>query len=93
MADKELFLPGRILATPGAIGALEASGQTLFEFLDRHIHGDWGELSEHDVKENQLSLEHGFRLLSCYPLKNGQKLWIITEHDRSSTTALLPDEY
>ena len=49
--------------------------------------------SEEDRKENEFSLVHGFRLLSSYKLRNGTKLWIITEADRSSTTLLLPDEY
>ncbi len=44
-------------------------------------------------RENELSLVHGFRLLSAYPLRTGEKIWIITEADRSVTTLLLPDEY
>ncbi len=58
---------------------------------------DWGELSEDDIAENELSLEKGFRkgfrLLSNYRTGKGQQLWIITEADRSSTTILLPSEY
>jgi hypothetical protein len=54
---------------------------------------DWGDLSDEDVRENELSLKEGFRLLSTYRTAKGQKLWIITEADRSSTTILLPDEY
>jgi hypothetical protein len=54
---------------------------------------DWGELSDEDVRENGLSLKEGFRLLSAYRTAKGQKLWIITEADRSATTILLPSEY
>ena len=54
---------------------------------------DWGELSEDDVRENELSLQQGFRLLSNYRTAKGQQLWIITEADRSATTVLLPAEY
>jgi hypothetical protein len=46
-----------------------------------------------DRKENDFSLEHGFRLLSAYRTHAGDKLWIITESDRSVTTLLLPEEY
>jgi hypothetical protein len=35
----------------------------------------------------------GQRVLSSYPLPTGQKIWIITEWDRSATTVLLPDDY
>src|ERR1039457_1141906 len=38
------FALGRIVATPGALGALEEAGQTPIEFLARHALGDWGEL-------------------------------------------------
>jgi hypothetical protein len=55
--------------------------------------GDWGDLSEEDRKENEFFLVHRFRLLSSYRLRNGVKVWVITEADRSSTTLLLPDEY
>ena len=87
------FPLGQIVATPGALAALEKSSEEPGTFLTRHACGDWGDLSEEDRKENEFSLAHGFRLLSSYKLRNGTKLWIITEADRSSTTLLLPNEY
>jgi len=87
------FELGRTFITPGALEALEEAGQSPAEFLGRHQAGDWGELSEEDRKENELSLEHGFRLLSAYRTVKGVKLWVITERDRSATTILLPSEY
>jgi hypothetical protein len=87
------FQPGQIMATPGALEAFEASGESLLAFLERHLAGDWGELSPEDIRENELSLQHGWRLLSAYTLKNGTKIWIITEATRESTTILLPSEY
>jgi hypothetical protein len=53
----------------------------------------WGELDSHDVRENEISLQSGFRLLSSYTTAAGDRLWIITEADRSATTLLLPEEY
>jgi hypothetical protein len=87
------FHPGQIMATPGALEAFEASGESPLAFLQRHLAGDWGELSPEDICENELSLQHGWRLLSAYTLKNGTKIWIITEATRESTTILLPSEY
>lgn len=87
------FSLGVIVATPGALRALEISGEEPFSFLYRHASGDWGELDEEDQRENELSLREGFRLVSSYRLRNGGKLWIITEADRSVTTLLLPEEY
>lgn len=88
------FALGRIVATPGAIDALEAAGTTPWGFLRRHQIGDWGELSEDDRRENERSLVEGARLLSAYRLpRTNRKLWVITEADRSATTLLLPEEY
>ena len=87
------FSLGQTFITPGAQEALQIAGQTELEFLRRHMSGDWGELSEDDVQENELSIKNGFRILSSYRTAKGQRLWLITEADRSSTTLLLPSEY
>ena len=84
---------GQTFITPGAEEALQIAGQTAIEFLRRHMSCDWGELSDDDFQENELSLKEGFRLLSNYRTAKGQQLWIITEADRSATTILLPSEY
>jgi len=87
------FALGQTFITPGAEEALQIAGQTATEFLRRHMSGDWGELSDEDVRENEFSLKEDLRLLSAYQTGKGQKLWIITEADRSATTILLPSEY
>jgi pilus assembly protein CpaF len=63
---KPLFDLGQLVATPGALAAFEKSVQSPMEFLTRHVMGDWGAIPEEDRKENQFSLEKGFRLLSSY---------------------------
>ena len=45
--------------------ALEEAGQGAIEFLGRHAVGDWGEVDAEDAKENDLSLQEGFRILSA----------------------------
>jgi hypothetical protein len=87
------FPLGRVGATPGALRALERAEQLPAEFLDRHVNGDWGDVPEEDKQENEFSVEHGFRILSAYTTSAGEKIWIITEADRSYTTILLPSEY
>jgi hypothetical protein len=84
---------GQIVATPGALAALDEASQNPNEFLERHQSGDWGEVPAEDWEENELSVKEGFRVLSSYTLSTGKKLWIITEADRSATTLLLPEEY
>ena len=90
---KPLFTLGQLVATPGALKAIEASGDSLSSYISRHQSGDCGEVDAHDRKENELSLEQGFRLMSVYSLSTGVKIWVITEADRSSTCVLLPEEY
>jgi hypothetical protein len=65
------FPPGRIVATPGALAALEEVGERPGIFLKRLLTGDWGEVDDHDRRENELSVVQGFRLLSAYTLSNG----------------------
>lgn len=79
------FELGCVVATPGAIDALEASRQQPHEFLRRHRSGDWGEVDDHDCRENELALKHDLRILSAYRTTRGTRLWLITEADRSST--------
>jgi hypothetical protein len=50
---KPLFNLGQLVATPGALAALEKSGQSPMDFFSRHVRGDWGDLCEDDCKENQ----------------------------------------
>jgi hypothetical protein len=89
-----LFPAGQIVATPGAIALLEQANKAPLEFVSRHLRGDWGDdLCQDDKTENELSLKQGFRLLSSYKVTESEKLWIITEADRSVTTLLLPSEY
>ena len=82
-----------MVATPGALESLKVAEQDPLELISRHNTGDWGDLVEEDKKENELSVEKGFRILSAYILSNEVKIWIITEADRSATTLLLPSEY
>lgn len=85
-----IFPLGKIVATPAALVTFDMA--TLDRMLQRHCTGDWGDVCEEDRALNDEALAEGSRLLSAYTV-NGEKLWIITEADRSVTTFLLPDEY
>jgi len=94
---RPLFGLGRIVATPGALASI--SEPRLRQCLHLHQYGDWGTVSPEDARENDLSVSKGFRILSCYaidpatPAVDCNRLWILTEADRSVTTVLLPNEY
>jgi len=84
---------GQLVATPGAIAALTAAGMSVFILLNRHARWDWGDLSPEDLALNNLAAITSQRVQSSYLLGNRQKVWIITEWDRSVTTVLLPEDY
>lgn len=85
------FHLGRIVATPNALNHV-SNDEILFS-LGRHSQGDWGALDPEDKQANDRALLEETRLLSAYSTKSGIRFWIITEHDRSITTILLPEDY
>ena len=94
IASKPVHLAlGQIRLTRGAAAALAQSGESAASFLLRHARGDWGEISVLDAVENERALEHGLRVMSVYRTRADERIWIITEADRSSTCLLLPEEY
>ena len=90
---KPRFLMGRVVATPGALAALELANQSADEFLHRHQGGDWGDVDESDRQFNEIAIEEGNRILSAYVLRTGDRIWIVTESDCRSTCVLLPSDY
>ena len=95
---KAKFHPGQIVATPGALEALQDAGQTPHEFLVRHLSGDWGDLDQEDRSLNDAAVIDGSRILSAYTTRKGERLWIITEaaDDQgiaSQQRSLKPEEY
>lgn len=93
------FSLGALVATPGALEALARNGTSGLEYLQKHARGEWGEVCDEDRAANAAALQSGARLLSAYALRDGTRLWIITdaeidaEHNRQATTILLPEEY
>lgn len=92
------FQLAKTLITPNAQERIAATGESPWAFVDRHVRGDWGVVDAEDAALNDESLKDGSRLLSAYLLKDGTKIWIITEAEddngkREATTILLPEEY
>ena len=90
-----LFPIGQLVATSGIDNKMDEDEEFkkfVFQSLKKHVQGDWGELCQEDMEQNILALKEKNRLLSVYE-KEGTKIWIITEWDRSATTILFPDEY
>jgi hypothetical protein len=65
--------------------------------LKRHSRCDWGDLCEYDNAVNDRALSQHLRIISAYKVSiegvEENRIWIITEADRSATTVLFPHEY
>ena len=90
----KLFELGHVVMTAGAV----ALNVDFAPFLARHAQGDWGDnLDNFDRRQNDIAVKEGYRILSAYDVPIGneetERIWIITEADRSVTTVLAPEEY
>lgn len=84
------FNPGRLMITRNAKDTLPRGEVDVA--IKRHLSGDWGDVCQSDWQRNEQALRDGDRLLSVYQTQAGEKFWIITESDRSTTTVLLPSD-
>lgn len=94
------FQLGRVVLTEGMIGLIERASLEPSWWLALHQCGIWGDLDEFDRKENDRAVNQDLRIMSVYHAEwhdqkgyHCKKFYIITEHDRSVTTFLLPEEY
>lgn len=93
-----IFSPGKMVATPGALALLEQVQMSPLSLIQRHIRGDFGELSPDDYQLNieAIAEAQGDRIMSNFPLAAG-RIWVITEAmdevGNPATTLLLPEEY
>ena len=85
------FPLGQTVITPNARDQIHPADVPIA--LNRHASGDWGDVDEHDRRENEESLAQNLRLFSLYHDRGRVKFWIITQADRSATTVLLPEDY
>jgi hypothetical protein len=90
------FNPGRLLMTRG-VNDLIANNEEFAKHVQlsliRHLAGNWGDVCDEDRVANEMALQDGERLFSVYKKEGLPTIWVITEWDRSVTTALFPDEY
>ncbi len=76
---------GRLSVTPAAAEALDENGQVVENFITRHQHGDWGDVTDEDGEENEQALRSRGPVRSAYVLDDGEILWVTTEPDRGRT--------
>lgn len=93
---------GELVATRGIVREMEETfgfREFCMKCVMRHRDHDWGDLPEEDKESNMWALHNEARILSSYKIPKefnlgyADKIWIITEADRRTTTILYPDEY
>ena len=96
------FELGQVVATRAVWDAMEESNEFktfVSGCLSRYILYDWGDTCEEDWESNNEAVKNGDRVLAVYNIPDGiegvleDRLWIITEWDRSVTTMLFPSDY
>lgn len=92
-----LFALGKLVMTSGVEALLGRYPLLIERCLSRHRVGDWGDVPADDWQANDRAVKVADRLVSSYPVNpdtpDTEKVWVITEWDRSVTTVLLPSEY
>lgn len=86
------FTLGKTYATAAVAAWADRHRIDLARYLRRHHCGDWGDLDEDDKQANEDALVKRTRIFSSY-LIEGEKIYLITEADRSYTTILFASEY
>lgn len=88
------FKLGQCVSTRNAVTLMAQLDLNPLHLLMRHVNGDDGDLSADDKALNAAAIASGQdRVFSAYNLPSGDRLWVITEWDRSVTTILLPEDY
>ena len=92
------FSTGITVMTRGVADRIEADADFagfVTNCFGRYLERDWGDLCEDDRQANDEACDGEDRIVAAYEREGhpGDKIWIITEWDRSATTVLFPDEY
>ena len=94
------FETGQVVVTAGVAAEMEHNPgfiKFILESFKRYEICDWGNTCPDDAKMNDEAVKNGDnRILAVFEDKKYNKynkIWIITEWDRSVTTILFPSEY
>ena len=90
-SSQPLFSLGTIVTTRTIAESVDAA--KVANMIRNHATGDFGILEKDDIDMNKAAIKNGDdRILSAY-IVNGEKVYVITEWDRSYTTVLFANEY
>jgi len=84
---------GTVKVSPTALDILKVTTLDLSTYLTKHQNGEWGDTGNALRLRNEWALKHNGIIRSEYKLPNETTLIIITNTDRSFTSAMLETEY
>jgi hypothetical protein len=84
------FNLGRLVISPAALQTI--SEDEICRAIDKHVLGQWGDVSDHERDANELAISTASPLLSVYHTNAGMELRVLTTGDRLTTTIYLPSE-
>ena len=90
------FNIGKIFMTRGIneeMASDESFEKEILKAFSRYLKKDWGEMCEEDKQINDEAVKSGNNRILAFYVTSKDKIYIITEHDRSATTILFADEY
>jgi hypothetical protein len=87
-----LFSVRNVGITPAAQDHFNKLRKNPLELVWKHVFLEQGLLGDRDHQSNIKALKTGDRIFSSYQVGD-EKVWIITESDRSYTTIMFPSEY
>lgn len=87
-----LFPIGALIFSQGVDRLMREGRLDPMPYLQRHIRGDWGDVTDDKWQENNAALTSGEPLNSLYIVTRELTIRIFTEADRSATQVMLPSE-
>ena len=87
-----LFAPGTLKLSEKVHWLASKSLIDPLPFVQRHLRGDWGEVSEAERQMNSVALEQGAPMTSRFQITPRLFLVVITSDDQGTTVVQLPEE-
>lgn len=91
-ASEPRFRLGRCFVTEPAKEYLDECSIKPETLINRHAHGNWGDIPTEDYQANENAVKDGGRILSGYSIC-GRMVWVLTDKERKTTSVCLPTEW
>ena len=74
VSNDVLLFSGQVFATPDSIALMQLHQFSAVALLNRHLHGDFGDVHPDDLEMNKSAIVDGSRILSVFRLTSPEKI-------------------